>query len=155
MAKGKKIVDITEEILNAFLPGENLSLYDVEYVKEGPDRVLRVYIDKTDDYVGTHDCEIVSKYLSDKLDEIDPIEENYLLEVSSPGIDRELRRDEHFERYTGEVVDVSLYKAIDGEKKLTGKLVARNNKELKINIAGEEKTIALELITRVNLAVTI
>ena len=155
MAKGKKIVEITEEILAEFLQSENLALYDVEYVKEGPDRVLRVYIDKLDDYVSTEDCENVSRFISDKLDELDPIDENYVLEVSSPGLDRELKKDEHFEKCIGELVDVSLYKAIDGEKKLTGVLLDKDEKELKINMEGNEIAIALDQITKVNLAVTI
>ena len=108
MAKVKKIAEVAEEILQEFLAENGLSLYDAEYVKEGPDRVLRVYIDKEDGYIGTEDCEKVSRFLSDKLDELDPIEDNYVLEVSSPGLDRELKKDEHFSRYIGEEVEVSL-----------------------------------------------
>lgn len=155
MAKVKKIAEVAEEILQEFLAEKGLSLYDAEYVKEGPDRVLRVYIDKEDGYIGTEDCEKVSRFLSDKLDELDPIEDNYVLEVSSPGLDRELKKDEHFSRYIGEEVEVSLYKAIDGEKKLVGKLVSKDAEGLKINVDGSEMLIGNEQITKVNLAVTI
>lgn len=155
MAKVKKIAEVAEEILQEFLAENGLSLYDAEYVKEGPDRVLRVYIDKEDGYIGTEDCEKVSRFLSDKLDELDPIEDNYVLEVSSPGLDRELKKDEHFSRYIGEEVEVSLYKAIDGEKKLVGKLVSKDAEGLKINVDGSEMLIGNEQITKVNLAVTI
>lgn len=155
MAKVKKIAEVAEEILQEFLAENGLSLYEAEYVKEGPDRVLRVYIDKEDGYIGTEDCEKVSRFLSDKLDELDPIEDNYVLEVSSPGLDRELKKDEHFSRYIGEEVEVSLYKAIDGEKKLVGKLVSKDAEGLKINVDGSEMLIGNEQITKVNLAVTI
>ena len=155
MAKGKKIIEVAEEALAGFLEENNLALYDAEYVKEGPDRVLRIYIDKADGYISTEVCERVSRYLSEKLDELDPIEENYVLEVSSPGLDRELKKDEHFAKYIGQLVDVSLYKAIDGEKKLTGTLISRDEKELKIDVEGSEKAIPLQQITKVNLTVTI
>lgn len=155
MAKSKKITEVCEELLKGFLDEENLSLYDVEYVKEGPDRVLRVFIDKDEGYIGTEDCEKVSKYLSDKLDETDPIEENYILEVSSPGLDRVLSKEEHFRAYMGELVEVNLYKAIEGEKKLIGRLVQKDDHALLIDIDGEQKNISLEQITKVNLHVTI
>lgn len=155
MAKGKKITIVTEEILKEFLENEGLLLYDVEYVKEGPDRVLRVYIDKEEGFVGTEDCEKVSKFLSDKLDELDPIEDNYLLEVSSPGLDRELKRDEHFAANIGNAVDVSLYEAIDGEKQITGKLVKKDEESLTIDIDGKIIDIPFKQITKVNLSVTI
>lgn len=155
MAKSKKITEVCEELLKDFLGEENLSLYDVEYVKEGPDRVLRVFIDKDNGYIGTEDCEKVSKYLSDKLDKADPIEENYILEVASPGLDRVLSKDEHFKAYIGELVEVNLYKAIDGEKKLIGRLVSKDNHVLVIDIDGQKREISLEQITKVNLHVTI
>ena len=155
MAKGKKITEIMEESLTDFLLNEGLTLYDIEFVKEGPDRVLRVYIDRDDGYIGTDECEKVSRFLSEKLDEIDPIEENYILEVSSPGLDRQLKRDEHFTKYRGELVEVSLYKAINGEKKVIGKLVSKDEAGITIDIEGEKQTVPLEQITKVNLAVTI
>ena len=74
-------------------------------------------------YVSTDDCEIVSDYLSEKLDEIDPIEQNYVLQVSSPGMDRELYEQKDFDRFRGELVDVKLYRSEDGSKLVTGTLV--------------------------------
>ena len=92
-----KITELAETILSEFLSQNKLELYNVEFVKEGKDRFLRVYIDKAqdaeDEYVDTDDCELVSRYLSEKLDEEDPIEDNYYLEVSSPGLERTLFRD--------------------------------------------------------------
>lgn len=112
MAK-KKIKEIIEEIAFDFMTDNGLELYNVEFLKEGRDWFLRVYIDKQgaeDDYVDTDDCEKVSRLLSEKLDELDPIEQNYYLEVSSPGMDRELLTPKHFEKFTGKLVEVKLYK---------------------------------------------
>lgn len=96
-------------------------IYDVEYVKEGSLKFLRIYADK-DGGISIDDCEKISRELSVLLDEHDPIKENYILEVSSPGIERKLTKSEHFERYIGETVDVNLFKAINGSKQLTGTL---------------------------------
>ena len=95
MAKAKvKVTDLVEEIAAPFLEENGLELYHTEFLKEGRDWFLRVYIDKKEgqeeEYVSTDDCEKVSRFLSDELDRIDPIEQNYYLEVSSPGLDREL-----------------------------------------------------------------
>ena len=125
MAK-KKIIEITEEILAGFLEENGYELYNCEFVKEGRDWFLRVYIDlaSREGYVGTEDCEKVSRFLSEQLDHSDPIEQNYYLEVSSPGMDRPLLKPEHFERYLGEEVEVKLYKGKDGTKKIEGVLKA-------------------------------
>ena len=127
MAK-KKITEIIEEISAEFLAQNGLELYNSEFVKEGRDWFLRVYIDKTQEaqeaqYVSTDDCEKVSRFLSAELDRVDPIEQNYYLEVSSPGMDRALLRDKDFVRFAGEIVDISLYKAVDGRKAYQGRLV--------------------------------
>lgn len=151
----RKITEITEEILKDFLGKEGLSLYDCEFIKEGPDRVLRVYIDKENDYISTEECEKVSRYLSDVLDEKDPIEENYILEVSSPGLDRVLRKEEHFKKYIGEEVEVSLYKAINGEKKIIGRLVNKTDDGVTIQCDGNEVVINSDQISKVSLTVTI
>ncbi|MCF0143565.1 MAG: ribosome maturation factor RimP [Firmicutes bacterium] len=105
-------------------------LYHSEFVKEGKDWFLRVYVDLAagkdaegnDVYISTEDCEKVSRYLSEKLDEADPIEQNYYLEVSSPGMDRPLIKPEHYKRYVGEEIELKLYKATDGVKNIEGVL---------------------------------
>lgn len=99
-------------------------LWDVRFVKEGADWYLRVYIDREDQPVSIDDCVTVSRRLSDLLDEKDPIPQSYCLEVSSPGIERELTRPEHFEMFTGAAIVVRLYQAIDGEKEFAGILQA-------------------------------
>lgn len=127
MAK-KKITEVVEELLSGYLEEQGMELYNVEFVKESKDWFLRVFIDKLpgeaeEQYISTDDCEQVSRYLSEKLDEVDPIEQNYYLEVSSPGLDRTLLREKDFIRFAGHPVEVSLYKGIDGKKHYTGELV--------------------------------
>ncbi len=99
-----------------------VELADLEFVKEGANWYLRVYIDK-EGGVTIDDCEAVSRALEAKLDEADPIEQAYILEVSSPGIDRPLKKDEDFVKYQGEMIDVKLYKAQEGRKQFQGKLL--------------------------------
>ena len=94
----------------------------MEFVKEGANWYLRVYIDK-EGGVTIDDCEAVSRALEAKLDEADPIEQAYILEVSSLGIDRPLKKDEDFVKYQGEMIDVKLYKAQEGRKQFQGKLL--------------------------------
>lgn len=125
-----KIKDAVADMLGDFLAKEGLELYTVDYVKESSDWFLRVYIDKAQDpdnteeqYVGTDDCEKVSRFLSGELDSSGIIEQKYYLEVSSPGMDRKLITDAHYERFKGHQVEVRLYKAIDGTKKVRGELL--------------------------------
>ena len=123
MAK-KKITSIVEEELNPFLAENGYELYNVEFVKEGQDWFLRIYIDKAqgqeDQYISTDDCEKISRFLSGRLDETDPIQQNYYLEVSSPGMDRILLKEEHYTRFAGKAVEIKLYKPIDGRKRIDG-----------------------------------
>lgn len=126
MAK-KKITEIIDDISKDFLDENGLELYHCEFIKEGKDWFLRVYIDKAnagaDEYVCTDDCELVSRFLSAKLDELDPIPQNYYLEVSSPGMDRTLYKEKDFAKFSGHLVEVKLFKAIEGQKMHTGTLV--------------------------------
>ncbi len=135
-AEKKKVVDIVEEILAPFFEEEGYVLYHKEFVKEGPDWFLRVFIEKKPgegsiwpENVSAKDCEIVSKYLSRELDIIDPIEQNYYLEVSSPGMGRPLLTDEHFRRYEGHLIDIRLYKSIEGKKTLRGRILPHKTLE--------------------------
>ncbi|MEG2039452.1 MAG: ribosome maturation factor RimP [Oscillospiraceae bacterium] len=101
----------------------NVMLWDVRYEKEGTSWFLRVFIDK-EDGVTIEDCENVSRALSKKLDELDPIEQSYYLEVSSPGIGRDLVQPWHFEQYIGFPVTVRLIRAVDGVREFTGEMTA-------------------------------
>ena len=123
-----KIEKLTYDIALPIVEGEGYEIYDVEYVKEGPHWFLRVFITSADG-VNIDDCETISRALSTILDEKDCISTNYFLEVSSPGIERVLRQDEHFENAVGEKVKIKLYKDIDGVKEVEGELVeAEHNK---------------------------
>lgn len=157
MAK-KKITEIVEEMLVDFLDNEGYELYNTEFVKEGRDWFLRVYIDKPscgeNEYIGTEDCEKVSRFLSEKLDESDPIEQNYYLEVSSPGMDRPLLKRSHYERYVGSEVEVRLYKGKDGTKNIQG--VLKNISGDNIIVAdhdGKDWELQLSEIAKAKLAV--
>ena len=96
-------------------------LVDVEFVKEGQNWYLRFYLDK-EGGINIDDCEKASKAIEKLLDEKDPIEQAYILEVSSPGLDRQLKKDKDFVKYAGSLVDVKLYKAVDGSKEFQGTL---------------------------------
>ncbi|MBE7060550.1 MAG: ribosome maturation factor RimP [Ruminococcaceae bacterium] len=96
-------------------------VYDIEYKKEGKDYYLRIFIDK-DGGVGINDCENYSRLISPMLDSEDPIKDNYILEVSSPGMFRKLNTEKHFEKYIGSRVEVKLYKSENGKKSVTGTL---------------------------------
>lgn len=108
------------EMAESLLAGSGVELVDVEYVKE-KDRYLRVFIDKPEG-VGIEDCQSLSEKLEKLLDERDVIPEQYILEVSSPGLDRVLKKTRDFERERGKQVDVSLYEPMDGEKLIVGTL---------------------------------
>lgn len=153
----KNVSKIVGDLLKKFLPEHGLELYAVTFSKEGGDHYLRVFIEKTeeDEYIGTDECEQVSRFLSKKLDEVDPIKDNYFLEVSSPGMDRELLKREHFKRYIGEQVEVRLYEKIGGSKEHIGELVSENDEELiiKLNDKDDESKINFprEKVARVKL----
>ena len=140
--KKSEIVARVEEMVTAITDEKGYETVDVEYVKEAGQFYLRVIVDK-EGGISLNECEEVSRELSPKLDENDFIEENYYLEVSSPGIDRALKRDKEFVKYKGRDVEIKLYKAIDGVKQFEGELVGLdeennivviiNNEEVKFN----------------------
>ncbi|MEE0742153.1 MAG: ribosome maturation factor RimP [Emergencia sp.] len=162
MAK-KKIKDIIEEISADFMTDNGLELYNVEFLKEGKDWFLRIYIDKAiqaeqedcdeDSYVSTDDCELVSRFLSDELDRLDPIEQNYYLEVSSPGMDRQLFEQKHYDRFAGHLVEVKLYKGVDGKKVFEGILVGLIDGNVIIKVEDKEQKFPLQQVAKTSLAV--
>ena len=115
-----------------------VSLWDVRYEKEGATRFLRIILEKPDGYIDINDCERVSRALSDKLDEVDPIPDSYCLEVSSPGLDRELRRPEHFAAYLGEPVTLRLIRPLDGRREFEGVLTGYNAGQVTITCSDGE-----------------
>ncbi|MEA4987461.1 MAG: ribosome maturation factor RimP, partial [Anaerovorax sp.] len=144
--------------LQPFLEKNNYELFNVEFLKEGRDWFLRVFIEKCVngqyENIGTDDCEAVSRFLSERLDELDPIEQNYYLEVSSPGMDRPLLTEKDYERFKNSLVDVSLYEAVDGQKFITAKLVGLQNDKLILSDEFDNQMeLPLDKIAKTKLAV--
>lgn len=126
MAKSKGGVTVAKvwELCEPIVKEQGLSLWDVRYVKEGADWFLRIFIDKPEG-VDINDCERVSRAVNTPLDELDPIENAYCLEVCSPGIERELVRDEHFAQFIGADIMVKMLRPLEGiGREFNGKLKA-------------------------------
>ena len=119
----KDIIEWVTKNIEAFLGENGLELYNVDYLKEGSNFYLRVFIDKTEGNVGIDDCEIVTKHMNKLLDKNDPIKTPYILEVCSPGIDRPLKKKADYIKYAESFVDVKLYSSVNGIKEFTGKLL--------------------------------
>ena len=139
MSKRETYEKKTEELLQPIAEANGVSIYDVEYVKEGSDWYLRAYIDK-EGGVDILDCEAVSRALSDALDAEDFVEDAYILEVSSPGLGRTLKKDKHLEMSLGEEVELKTYKPIDKCKEFVGILKAYDQNTVTVEVAGEERT---------------
>ena len=129
--KKVEVEKLVETLINPILQNEKFELIDIEFTKEGPHRYLRVFIDKIGG-ITLDDCQKVSEQLSEKLDEEDPIEENYFLEISSPGLDRPLKKTKDFERFKGENIEVRLYQPMDNKKVFEGELVGSDNNVITI-----------------------
>lgn len=128
----------TEQLLAPIAEKNGVEIYDVEYVKEGGDWYLRAYIDKPEG-VTINDCETVSRALSDALDVEDFIEDAYILEVSSPGLGRTLKKDRHLEKSLGAEVEIRTYKPIDKQKEFSGVLKAYDAETVTIEEDGKER----------------
>lgn len=148
----KQLVETVEGYLEPILAEHNYELVDVEYVKEGPDYYLRIYIDK-EGGINIEDCRLTSRAIEEVLDEKDIIKEAYILEVSSPGLDRILKRDREYVKYKGRMVDVKLYEAIDKQKHLTAELVEKTADELILDDEGTRLAINLKNVAQVRLAI--
>jgi ribosome maturation factor RimP len=133
MAKHEEYEQKTAKLLEPILKANHFELYDVEYVKEGGSWYLRAYIDK-ENGVTVDDCVLVSRELSDLLDQHDFISDSYVLEVSSPGLGRQLKKDKHFEKSIGEEVEIKLYKAVNKKKEFAGKLLSFDQKSITIEL---------------------
>ena len=131
----KEIIGQISKYLEPLMLENDFELFDVVLVKEGPGWYLRIFIDK-ESGITINDCEQVSRYIEKILDEKDLIKHAYVLEVSSPGIDRPLRNDSDYEKYMGEVIDIKLYKAVNKKKELQG--VLKGLKEDIVTIADEK-----------------
>lgn len=137
-----------EELLSEKVESLGYSLYDVEYVKEGKDFFLRIYIDSSKG-ITLEDCELVSNNITDILDKEDYIKEQYFLEVSSPGVERVLKKDKHLELNINSEVSVKLFKPVDGEKQFQGTLENFNEENIVLGINGERIELSRKNISQI------
>lgn len=151
MSKRETYESETERLLAPIVERFGVEIYDIEYVKEGSDWFLRVYIDKPEG-VNINDCENVSRALSDELDKEDFISDAYILEVSSPGLGRTLKKDKHLAKSTGEEVEIKTYKPIDKQKEFQGILKTFDAETITIETDKEEKTFARNEVALIRLA---
>lgn len=144
------VEDLVSKEVEEIIKGTNLELVDVEYVRER-NWYLRVFIDK-EGGVGLEDCQAVSEKLSKVLDEKDPIRDNYLLEVSSPGLDRILKKDKDFVRYAGRSVDIHFFKSHHGTKDMVAELVEKTPDDvLVVRVDGKEERIDRKDVAQIRL----
>ena len=151
MAKnGKGIVEVVWALAEPLAEELGCWLWDVEYVKEGARRVLRITID-SEEGITINDCEALHRAIDPVLDEADPIEEAYYLEVSSPGVERELRTQMHIDACEGWNVEVKLYAPVGGAKKFRGVLEpCAENGNIRIKAGEETLTFARESVAKIN-----
>ncbi|MBQ8696448.1 MAG: ribosome maturation factor RimP [Clostridia bacterium] len=150
MAKAKQnIAGTVRGLVSETVYSLGYELWDVEYVKDGAFWYLRITIDSPKG-IDIDDCEKVHRAIDPIIDEADPIEDQYYLEVSSPGVERELRVPEHFERFIGSMVTVKLFVSVNGAKQHIGKLVSYDDGCLVLDVNGEEHRFEKKDISRVN-----
>ncbi len=148
------VVDHIRQLLDPILSSLGLALWDLEFQRQGPKWLLRIYIDR-ESGVTLNDCESVSRDLSAALDVEDIITHAYQLEVSSPGLDRTLSKPEHFTRFSGSTVKIKVYQPIDGQKVFRGKLLGISEAGLvRVEVTeGAVMEFALDAITKASLEV--
>ena len=137
MAK-QNTVQRVEEIITPYAKELGLEIWDVRFAKEGSDWYLRVFIDK-DGGVSIDDCVDLTHAVTKPLDEADPISQSYMLEVSSPGVERELTKDSHFEKYIGSPVMLRSIRPIDGVRDFNGKMVDYKDKKITLRLEDDSK----------------
>lgn len=145
----KSIESSVYGIVQDYLKDTVFEIIDVEYVKEGPFKYLRVYIDKPEG-ITVDDCSDVSRLLNKRLDEMDLIQEQYFLEVSSPGVERPFKTETDFVKSLNKTVEVKLYKPLDGKKALIGILLEKNENNILLNTENKILTVELKDISKIN-----
>lgn len=150
----KKSIELTiEELVSPIVDDKGFEIVDIEYVKEAGEYYLRIFLDK-EGGISLNDCESVSRELSEILDIKDPIKDNYFLEVSSPGLDRPLKKDKDFLRYKGRDIEIKLYKPLNGSKQFEGQLVGLNeDKNIVVVIDNNEVEFNKKDVALVRLAI--
>ena len=152
MVKREEIEARTEELVQPLVAEKQFELVDVEYVKEGGSYYLRIYIDK-EGGITVNDCEDISRPFSDILDREDYIEGSYILEVSSPGLGRPLKKEKDFKRSLGEEVEIRLFRQVEHQKEWIGLLTAYNQQTVTIETEdGREMTFERSNLALIRLA---
>lgn len=137
--------NITEKIIGS----TDMEVIDVEYVKEGPFKYLKVFLDKPEG-ITVEDCAQISRILNKKLDEADLINEQYFLEVSSPGVERPFKKEEDYTKNIGNTVEARFFKPIDGKKSVKGILKEKDDESVTINVGIEVLKVDLKDISKIN-----
>ena len=135
---GKNTVQRVEEIIKPFADSLSLELWDITFTKEGTDWYLRIFIDK-EGGVSLDDCVELTRAVTKPLDEADPISQSYTLEVSSPGVERELKKDRHFEKYVGSAVMMRTIRPIDGVRDFNGTLLSYEDGTVTVKLKDERE----------------
>ena len=152
MMQAKEVEALITAMVEPLLQDTGLTLVDVEYVKEAGNWYLRGYIDKPGG-ITVNDCETVSRAFSDKLDENDFIEDSYIMEISSPGLDRPLKKDKDFERNMGKLVEIRTYRPIEKQKEFCGILTAYDSNSVTIDEDGTERVFDKKDTALIRLAI--
>ena len=150
MSKRETYEEKTLKLLEPIAQANGVEIYDVEYVEEAGEWYLRAYIDK-EGGVTIDDCEAVSRALSDELDRDEFIDDAYYLEVSSPGLGRQLKKDKHFEKSIGEEVELKTFKPIDKVKEFEGLLKSFDAETVTLDINGKDVSFNRKDIAKINL----
>ncbi|MBB4823893.1 ribosome maturation factor RimP [Sporosarcina luteola] len=140
-----KITEEVEQLVKPIVDDFGLELIDVEFVKEGKDWFLRVYIDTPEGNIDIEQCALVSERLSEELDRTDPIVQNYFLEVSSPGAERPLKKEEDFQRAVGQYVFIKTYEPINGMKEFEGYLLSYTPEKVEIQMRIKTRKVTVEI----------
>lgn len=145
----KGIESSVKKLTDEIIKDSDIELIDIEYVKEGPFKYLKIYIDKPGG-ITVDDTADISRVLNKKLDEVDLIKEQYFLEVSSPGVERPFKKEEDYLRNIGNVIEAKFYKPIEGKKSVKGILAEKNENNIVIKSGDDIITVELKDLSKIN-----
>lgn len=155
MAENSKTIDIVRDLTAPVMAAAGYELVDVEYQKEGKDWILRLFIDhlqsESDRGIGLDDCQKVSHLVTEILDEKDPIPGTYMLEVSSPGLERPLKKIQDYQRFAGHKAEIKLFEPVDGSRRLTGKLLGVADGKIVLETESGTKQILFVQVAKAHL----
>ncbi|QAY65631.1 ribosome maturation factor RimP [Paenibacillus protaetiae] len=147
-----KIKSVVEEMVLPFLDDNGFELVDIEYVKEGSSYFLRVFVDK-ENGIDIDECVRISEFLSEQLDQNDPIPGNYFLEVSSPGAERPLKKPDDVRKAVGKHVYITTYEPVNGEKEFEGELTSFDGEQLTVRVGKQDQVIPYVKVAGARLAI--